>query len=130
MSDIFDFSQIKNKKNQKIKKKYIIYYSMVRSELLQKMSNLYPNVLRKDIERILNIIISEIIEALKRDEMVQIRGWGTMKIKIRKARLARNPKKFRNSSNSEKKAIKWKMSKTFFNQLNKNFTENKISDTY
>ena len=37
---------------------------MVRSELLQKMSNLYPNVLRKDIERILNIIISEIIEAL------------------------------------------------------------------
>ena len=30
----------------------------------------------------------------------------------------------------EKKAIKWKMSKTFLNQLNKNFTENKISDTH
>ena len=103
---------------------------MVRSELLQKMSNLYPNVLRKDIERILNIIISEIIEALKRDEMVQIRGWGTMKIKIRKARLARNPKNSETVQIPEKKAIKWKMSKTFFNQLNKNFTENKISDTH
>ena len=103
---------------------------MVRSELLQKMCNLYPNVLRKDIERILNIIVSEITEALKRDEMVQIRGWGTMKISIRKARLGRNPKNSEKVQIPEKKAIKWKMSKTFFNQLNKNFTENKISDTY
>ena len=59
---------------------------MVRSELLQKMCNLYPNVLRKDIERILDIIISELAKALKRDEMVQIRGWGTMKIAIRVAK--------------------------------------------
>jgi len=29
-----------------------------------------------------------------------------------------------------KKAIKWKMSKTLFKRLNKNFTESKISDTY
>ena len=102
---------------------------MVRSELLQKMCNLYPNVLRKDIERILNIIVSEITEALKRDEMVQIRGWGTMKIAIRKARLARNPKNSETVQIPEKKAIKWKMGKAFFDRLNKNFTENKISDT-
>ena len=92
---------------------------MVRSELLQKMCNLYPNVLRKDIERILDIIISELVKALKRDEMVQIRGWGTMKIAIRIARLSRNPKNLETIQIPAKKAIKWKMSKTLFNRLNK-----------
>ena len=51
--------------------------------------------------------------------MVQIRGWGTMKIAIRKARLARNPKNLETIQIPAKKAIKWKMSKTLFNRLNK-----------
>ncbi len=29
-----------------------------------------------------------------------------------------------------KNAIKWKISKNFFNRLNKNFTENKLSDNH
>ena len=104
---------------------------MVKSELVQKFCNMYPNLLRKDASRILDIIISEIIEALKRDEMVQIRGWGTIKTTIRKARIGRNPKTGeKNIQIPEKKAIKWKMSKALFGRLNKNFTGNKISDTY
>ncbi len=103
---------------------------MVKSELVQKFCNMYPNLLRKDVERILDIIISEIIGALKRDEMVQIRGWGTIKTTIRKARISRNPKTGeKNIQIPEKKAIKWKMSKTMYKRLNKNFTENKISAT-
>ena len=104
---------------------------MVKSELVQKFCNMYPNLLRKDVERILDIIISEIIEALKRDEMVQIRGWGTIKTTIRKARIGRNPKTGeKNIQIPEKKAIKWKMSKTMYKRLNKNFTENNISGNY
>ena len=103
---------------------------MVKSELVQKFCNMYPNLLRKDVERILDTIISEIIGALKRDEMVQIRGWGTIKTTIRKARIGRNPKTGeKNIQIPEKKAIKWKMSKTMYKRLNKNFTENKISAT-
>ena len=40
---------------------------MVRSELLQKLCNNHPNFLRKDIEKILETIFSEIMEALKRE---------------------------------------------------------------
>ena len=100
---------------------------MVRSELLQKMCNLHPNILRKDIEKILEIIFLEVIEALCRDENIEIRGFGTYKITKRKARMGRNPKNSELVQIPEKKAIKWKMSKTFFNRLNKNFTESKIS---
>ena len=103
---------------------------MVRSELLQKLCNHHPNLLRKDIEKILKIIFIEITEALCRGENIEIRGFGTYKIKKRKARVGRNPKNSELVQIPEKKAIKWKMSKTFFKQLNKNFTEKKISDTY
>ena len=103
---------------------------MVRSELLQKLCNDYPNFLRKDIEKILEIIFFEISEALCRGENIEIRGFGILKTTLRKARIGRNPKNLESVQIPEKRAIKWKMSKAFFNRLNKNFTENKISDTY
>ena len=102
---------------------------MVKSELLQKMCNLYPNILRKDMEKIIEIILQEFVEALRRDENIEIRGFGIFKTTIRKARIGRNPKNSQSVKIPEKKTIKWKMSKIFFKKLNKNFTENQISDT-
>ena len=103
---------------------------MVKSQLVQQLCNMYPNILRKDIEKILNIIIFEIIEALHRNEAVEIRGFGRFKTIMRKARIGRNPKNSKVVQIPAKKAIKWKMSKILFKRLNKNFTENKISATY
>ena len=103
---------------------------MVRSELLQKLCDHHPNLLRKDIEKILEIIFIEITEALRKGENIEIRGFGIFKTATRKARIGRNPKNSESVQIPEKKAIKWKMSKTFFNRLNKNFTGNKISDSY
>jgi len=103
---------------------------MVKSELLQKLCNLHPNLLRGDIKRILEIIFFEIAEALSRGENIEIRGFGIFKATLRKARIGRNPKNSELVQIPQKKAIKWKMSKALFNKLNKNFTENKISDTY
>ncbi len=93
---------------------------MVRSELLQKLCNMHPDILRKDMEKILEIIFSEITEALRRGENIEIRGFGSYKVKRRKARTARNPKNLQIVQIPEKKAIKWKMSKILFNRLNNN----------
>ena len=103
---------------------------MVKSELIQKLAKLYPAIFRRDIERIVNIIFSEITRALCRGKNIEIRGFGTYKIVKRKARIGRNPKNSELIQIPEKKAIKWKTSKIFFNRLNKNFTENKKSATY
>ena len=102
---------------------------MVKSELVQKLCSLHPNILHKDVEKIVEIIISEIIKALCRDETVEIRGWGRFKTVTRKARTGRNPKNSKIVQIPEKKAIRWKMSKILYKKLNKNFTENKISAT-
>ena len=95
---------------------------MVKSELVQKLCNLNPNILRNDIEKIIEIVIFEIIGALCRNEAVEIRGWGRIKTVTRKARIGRNPKNSKTIQIAAKKAIKWKMSKTLYNLLNKNFT--------
>jgi Bacterial nucleoid DNA-binding protein len=46
---------------------------MVKSELIKKLCDSYPNILRKDIEKILDVIFHEITAALKRGENVEIR---------------------------------------------------------
>ena len=103
---------------------------MVKSELLQKFCNQYPQLLRKDVEKILEIIFFQMSEALSRGENIEIRGFGTYRTIKRRARIGRNPKNSQPVQIPEKNAIRWKMSKTFFNRLNKSFTEDKISDTY
>ena len=103
---------------------------MVRSELLQKMCNLHPNIIRRDMEKILEIIFLEIAGALCEGKNIEIRGFGTYKIVKREARIGRNPKNLELVQIPKKKAIRWKISKTFFNRLNKNFAENKISDIH
>jgi len=103
---------------------------MVRSELLQKLCNLHPRILRKDIEKIIEIIFNEITDALHENKNIEIRGFGTYKSVKRKARIGRNPKNSELVNIPEKRAIKWKTSKVFFNRLNKNFTESKLSDNY
>ena len=102
---------------------------MVKSELIHKLCNLHPNMIKKDIEKILDIVFSEITDALCRGENIEIRGFGTYKIIKRKARQGRNPQNSETVQIPAKKAIKWKMSKILYNKLNKNFTENKISAT-
>ena len=103
---------------------------MVRSELLQKLCNLHPNILRRDMKKILEIIFFEIAESLRKRDNIEIRGFGIFKTTTRRARIGRNPKNSESVQIPEKKAIKWKMSKILFDRLNKNFTENKISDIH
>ena len=102
---------------------------MVKSELVRKLCDMHPNILRRDIKKIIEIITFEIVEALCRNESVEIRGWGRLKIVMRKAREGRNPKNSQTIQIPAKRTIKWKMSKILYNRLNKNFTENKISVT-
>ena len=91
---------------------------MVRSELVQKLCNMHPNILRRDIEKIVDIIITEMIDALCRNEAIEIRGWGKIRTVTRKARIGRNPKNSETIQITEKKAIRWKMSKLFYKRLN------------
>ena len=87
---------------------------MVKSELVQKLCDMHPNIFRKDIEKMVEIIVYEMIEALKRDEAIEIRGWGKIKTVVRKARMGRNPKNSASVQIPQKKASKKIRSKFFY----------------
>ena len=91
---------------------------MVKSDLIQKLCNLHPNILRKDITKTIDIIFEEISNALKNDLKYEIRGYGVFKSKHRKARIARNPKTVEKISIPEKKIPSFKMSKLMKLKLN------------
>ena len=103
---------------------------MVLSEIEKGLADKHPNILKSDIRKILQIILSEISEALSHSRAVELRGFGRFSVVLKKPRTGRNPRDGSRVQVKSKKAIRWKCSKTLFNLLNKNFTENKISDIY
>ena len=90
----------------------------VKSNLLKQLSKNYPNFLKKDLNKFVDIILSEIKKSLKRGERVELRGFGVFFSKIQKARISRNPKTNEKIDTPEKKTINFKMSKDLFKILN------------
>ena len=66
--------------------------ALVKSKLLKKIYQNYPNFYKKDLDKFFDIILKEIKNSLKRGDRVEFRGFGTWASNIQKARLSRNPK--------------------------------------
>ncbi|MDC0043789.1 integration host factor subunit beta [Candidatus Pelagibacter sp.] len=94
--------------------------AIVKSKLLKQLSDNYPNFLKKDLEKFLDIFLLEIKNALKREERVELRGFGMWSTHTQKARISRNPKTGERVKTPQKKTIHFKMAKEMFNKLNNN----------
>ena len=94
--------------------------AIVKSKLLKQLSDNYPNFLKRDLEKSLNIVLNEIKLALYKGDNVELRDFGTWSINTQKARLSRNPKTGQKVETPEKKKIRFKMSKKIFNKINNN----------
>ena len=91
---------------------------IVKSKLLKQISDGYPNFLKKDLKKFLNIFLNEIKEALKRGERVELREFGMWSVSIQKPRISRNPKTNEKVHTKKKMKIHFKMAKELFNKLN------------
>lgn len=65
---------------------------MIRSELIQKLADENPHLYQRDVEKIVNTIFEEIIEAMARGDRVELRGFGAFSVKKRDSRVGRNPR--------------------------------------
>ena len=92
--------------------------AIVKSNILKKLKEDWPNIPLKDLEKVIDIILNEIKFALKRGERVELRGFGVFSTKIQKARISRNPKTGEKINTPEKKTIHFKMAKELFKKLN------------
>jgi len=90
----------------------------VKSKLLKQLSNNYPNFLKKDLDKLINIIFKEIKLSLKKGNRVELRGFGIFSTNIQKARISRNPKTGEKVNTPQKKTIHFKYGKEMFKKLN------------
>jgi integration host factor subunit beta len=65
---------------------------MIKSELIQRISEENPHLYQRDVERIINTVFGEIGGALSRGDRVELRGFGAFSVKERPARTGRNPR--------------------------------------
>ena len=65
---------------------------MLKSELIRRISSQNPHLYERDIEKVVSAITDEIVEALRRGDRVELRGFGTFSVRIRGARPGRNPR--------------------------------------
>ena len=92
--------------------------AIVKSELLKELKKSYPNFFTRDLNKVINIIIEEIKEALNRNEGCEFRSFGSFRTSFQKASIRRNPKTGEKVNVPKKRTIKWKMSKDLFKKLN------------
>ena len=65
---------------------------MIKSELVQKLTEENPHLYQRDVERLVDTIFSEITLALTEGRRAELRGFGAFSIKHRKSRIGRNPR--------------------------------------
>ncbi len=65
---------------------------MKKSELIERLAEKFPHIAKADVEKIVNSMVERVIDALRKDDRIEIRGFGSLFVKARKGREARNPK--------------------------------------
>ncbi len=92
--------------------------SFTKSDLVKELSNNYPNFLKRDLSKIIDILVYEIKNSLKRGERVELRDVFTLEPRKQSAGLRRNPKSGEKIFIREKKSVLLKISKYWSTKAN------------
>lgn len=92
---------------------------MTKSELIEAVASKVDNFSRKDIEVIVDTIFQSMSDSLSYGDKVEIRGFGSFKIKEREGRQGRNPKSGESIYIEPKKVPFFKAGKEIRERINK-----------
>jgi integration host factor subunit beta len=65
---------------------------MIKSELIKRLMAQCPHLYERDIEKVVNTILEQIIGALREGDRVELRGFGAFTARRREAHNGRNPR--------------------------------------
>jgi integration host factor subunit beta len=65
---------------------------VIKSELILRLAGHSPHLHQRDVERVVDAVLDEIVTALARGDRVELRGFGSFSPKIRGGRIGRIPK--------------------------------------
>lgn len=90
---------------------------MTKADLIEGLANKLP-LGKAEAERAINIILDDVIDALKRGQRVNVSGFGTFSVSTRQARVGRNPKTGESIRISAGRSAKFKAGKQLKDSLN------------
>ena len=91
---------------------------MLKSDILNQLGKKQKNLSENDIDKVFNIFIKKIISALNEGRNVELRGFGTFRKKVNKAKQVRNPKTNETLYKKESFKLHFKIGKILHNKLN------------
>ncbi len=65
---------------------------MIKSELIDKLAIENPHLTQAEVERLVNVVLGQMVETLSEGGRVEIRGFGAFSVRHRPARQGRNPR--------------------------------------
>jgi len=100
--------------------------SLIKSQLIQNITEANPHLFVRDVERIVNTIFNEISNSLASGKRVELRGFGAFSVQHRKERMGRNPRTGESVNVEEKYIPRFKTGKDLRLKLNseKNASDN------
>ena len=84
---------------------------MTKSDLVQKLSEQVTTLTKKECEVIVDTVFHHMKDALQRGEKIEIRGFGSFTVRVRRAKEGRNPKTGEKVSIPEKRIPFFKVGK-------------------
>ena len=91
---------------------------MLKSDILKELELKQKSLSENDVEQIFNIFTKKIVSALKDGKNVELRGFGTFKKKVNKAKQVRNPKTNEKLYKKENYKLHFKTGKILHSKLN------------
>ena len=91
---------------------------MNKSDLIEELAKRLPNLAARDVEVIVNTIFDSMTEALVGGDRIEIRGFGSFEVRLRKPRVGRNPKTGQSVNVGERRVPFFKVGKELRERVN------------
>jgi len=85
---------------------------MLKRELVSQVTEQLGEYYKQDVAQAVDIILDEIAKALLEGRRVEIRGFGSFSVRVRKPRTTKNPKTGKMMDIPERKTLHFTMSKS------------------
>ena len=92
--------------------------SLIKSKLIEKLTDQNNHLFTRDLERVVNTIFNEITQSLADGKRVELRGFGAFSVQHRAARVGRNPRSGESVNVEEKYIPRFKTGKELRLKLN------------
>ena len=84
---------------------------MNRSDIVTKISELYPKLTRKEIDGLIKALFATMVDNIAEGKRIEIRGFGCFSLKLRRAGTIRNPRDGVSVSSDERHVVYFRAGK-------------------